>query len=404
MNASATESGAKLWTSAFIKICLINLLIFVAFHMLMATFAYYVIDVGGTEVTAGLIAGLFAVSSLLIRPVFGWLLDSRGRRILLLLGIAGLVLFPVSYAFCTALSLVFLLRLLHGVFWSASTTASNVVACDVIPPRRFGSGMGFFGLTAAVSTAISPSIGLALMERQGFRPMFLAAAGFALLGGLLALSLRYKEPPSSGVSFRQGMQPKNLFDKRALPAACTVLVFLLPYGAVTTFLALFASTSGLPDGGAFFFVMAAASAASRVLSGQIVDRFGEGPIVWLANGSMLASLLILGLGANSVTFFLSALLFGVAFGTMPPAMQTMALRIVPTARRGAASSTYLCAFDLGMGLGGAIAGFLIDIFGYQGMFLTMGLAMVISAAIYFFWGRRHPSAFRNAASARTDAE
>ena len=404
MNASATESGAKLWTSAFIKICLINLLIFVAFHMLMATFAYYVIDVGGTEVTAGLIAGLFAVSSVVIRPIIGWVLDSRGRRLVLLLGLAGLVFFPVSYAFCTALSLVFLLRLLHGVFWSASATASNVVACDVIPPRRFGSGMGFFGLTAAVSTAISPSIGLALMERQGFRPMFLAAAGFALLGGLLALSLRYKEPPSSGVSFRQGMQPKNLFDKRALPAACTVLVFLLPYGAVTTFLALFASTSGLPDGGAFFFVMAAASAASRVLSGQIVDRFGEGPIVWLANGSMLASLLILGLGANSVTFFLSALLFGVAFGTMPPAMQTMALRIVPTARRGAASSTYLCAFDLGMGLGGAIAGFLIDIFGYQGMFLTMGLAMVISAAIYFFWGRRHPSAFRNAASARTDAE
>ncbi|MBQ6535479.1 MAG: MFS transporter, partial [Firmicutes bacterium] len=75
MNASASESGAKLWTSAFIKICPINLLIFVAFHMLMATFAYYVIDVGGTEVTAGLIAGLFAVSSLLIRPIFGWLLD-----------------------------------------------------------------------------------------------------------------------------------------------------------------------------------------------------------------------------------------------------------------------------------------------------------------------------------------
>ena len=403
MNESVSESKVRLWTSAFIKICLINLLIFVAFHMLMATFAYYVIDVGGTEITAGLIAGLFAVSSLLIRPVFGWLLDSRGRRVILLLGIAGLVLFPVSYAFCTALALVFLLRLLHGLFWSASTTASNVVACDVIPPR-FGSGMGFFGLTAAVSTAISPSIGLALMERQGFRVMFLAAACFALAGGLLALSLCYKEPPLSGVPFRQGMQPKNLFDKRALPAACIVLVFLLPYGAVTTFLALFASSSGLPDGGAFFFVMAAASACSRVLSGQIVDRFGEGPIVWLANGSMLASLLILGLGANNVTFFLAALLFGLAFGTMPPAMQTMALRIVPTARRGAASSTYLCGFDLGMGLGGAIAGFLIDLFGYQGMFLAMGLAMVISAAVYFFWGRRHPSAFRNAMSAPADAE
>lgn len=399
MSGTSPGPTAKLWTAPFIKICLVNLLIFVAFHMLMPTFAYYVIDLGGSEATAGLIAGLFAVSSLLIRPVMGWLLDSRGRRLLLLLGVSGLVIFPVSYAFCSLLALVFALRLLHGLFWSASTTASNVVACDVIPQKRFGSGMGFFGLTAAISTAVSPGIGLALMERQGFSVLFFTAAGFALIGGLLALSLRYKEPRVSGLSFRQGMQPANLIDKRALPAACTVLIFLLPYGAVTNFLALFATSRGLPDGGAFFFVMAAASACSRVISGRIVDRFGEGPIVWLANGSMLASLVILGMAANSLTFYLAALLFGLAFGTMPPAMQTMALRIVPSERRGAASSTYLCGFDIGMGLGGAVAGFLIESFSYEGMFLCMSLAMVISAAVYFFWGRRHPSAFRNAGPA-----
>ncbi|MBR5429734.1 MAG: MFS transporter [Firmicutes bacterium] len=394
--AAAAE---RLWTAPFIKICVTNLLIFVAFHMLMATFAYYVIDVGGTEVTAGLIAGLFAVSSVVIRPIIGWLLDSRGRRLILLLGLAGLVLFPTTYALCSVLGLVMLLRLLHGLFWSASTTASNVIACDVIPKKRFGAGMGFFGLTAAVSTAISPSIGLLLMERQGFRVMFLTAAGFALAGALVALTLRYREPRISGLSFREGMRPRNLFDKRALPAGLTVLVFLLPYGAVTTFLAIYASTEGLPGGGAFFFVMAAASALSRVLSGQIVDRWGEGPIVWLANASMCASLLLLGLAANNVTFFIAAVLFGLAFGTMPPAMQTMALRIVPEARRGAASSTYLCSFDVGMGLGGSIAGLLIKAGGYHAMFALMSLAMVISAALYFFWGRRHPSAFRNARDA-----
>lgn len=397
MNGS--KGGVGLWTSPFIKICLINLLIFVAFHMLMATFAYYVIDVGGTEVTAGLIAGLFAVSSVVIRPIIGWVLDSRGRRLVLLLGLAGLVFFPVSYALCSALALVMILRLLHGLFWSASTTASNVIACDVIPPERFGTGMGFFGLTAAVSTAISPSIGLALMEHQGFRPMFLTAAGFALAGGLLALSLRYREPRNSGLSFRQGLQPRNLFDKRALPAGMIIMVFLLPYGAITTFLAIYASGKGLPGGGSYFFVMAVASALSRVLSGQIVDRRGEGPIVWLANGSMCLSLLLLGLLPNGFTFYLSALLFGLAFGTMPPAMQTMALRIVPSARRGAASSTYLCAFDVGMGLGGTVAGLLIDAWGYQAMFAAMSLAMLVSAALYFFWGRRHASAFRNASRA-----
>lgn len=395
MSRAGTEAARPLlWTAGFVKTCLLYLLIFFAFHLLLSTFAYYIIGLGGDEATAGLAAGLFAVSSVLLRPIMGWVLDNKNRRRALLLGLSGLIVFPLSYAACTGLILAIVLRVMHGMFWSASTTAANVLVCDFIPRERFGEGMGWFGLTSAVSTALAPGLGLLLMTEQGFTVMFAAASGFALAGLLLAFSLNL--PPRTSrteAGIRESLRLSRLFDPIALPASLMALVFLLPYGAITTFIALYAQLRGLLPGGSFFFALALASALARVSCGPLVDRRGEGPVVWLAALTMGASLLLLGLGVNAFTYYIAALLFGVAFGMTPPALQAMALRRAAPDRRGAASSTYLCAFDFGIGIGGALAGCLIEWVGYEKMFLLMGLAVALALALYLCWGRNHPSAF-----------
>ena len=51
----------------------------------------------------------------------------------------------------------------------------------------------------------------------------------------------------------------------------------------------------------------------------------------------------------------------------------------------------LCAYDIGLGCGGGIAGVLISAFSYKTMFLTVSVATIISVVIYMIWGRKHPS-------------
>ena len=60
-------------------------------------------------------------------------------------------------------------------------------------------------------------------------------------------------------------------------------------------------------------------------------------------------------------------------------------------RRGSANSTFLCAYDIGIGLGGGIAGWLITAAGYENMFLMLSAANIISVLMYVFWGRHDPS-------------
>lgn len=186
---------------------------------------------------------------------------------------------------------------------------------------------------------------------------------------------------------------KGLIDKDAMPASCVVLVFLLTYGALENYTLKFVSQTDkiTLSGGVYFTVMAIMLFLTRVLIGKLADKKGEGIFVYSCNVLMLGALHLLAFVPNNVTFIISGIFSGFAFGGIEPALQAMAVNIAPPERRGAANSTFLCAYDIGIGIGGGIAGVLIDAVGYNYMFAIISVANIISIIIYFAWGSKHPS-------------
>ena len=177
-----------------------------------------------------------------------------------------------------------------------------------------------------------------------------------------------------------------------------MLIFLLTYGALENYILKFAAAQpGITvSGGLFFTVMAVLLFLSRVTIGKLADKRGEALFVYSCNGLMLAALLLLALVPGNVTFLIAAALSGYAFGGIEPALQSMAVHTAPPQRRGAANSTFLCAYDIGIGLGGGLAGLLIDRVGYGSMFGLIAVANVLSVAVYVLWGRRHASSMTRA--------
>jgi len=148
------------------------------------------------------------------------------------------------------------------------------------------------------------------------------------------------------------------------------------------------------SGGIFFSIIALSCAIMRILGGRLADRVGERPIVYVGGASLIVSMLLLVFGQNTAAFLLSALAFGVGFGVMPPAMQAMAMRKANTESRGAASSTYLCAYDIGIGLGGIIGGFLVKYLGYTAMFTCMIIPEICCILVYTLWAGKSQAAFK----------
>lgn len=380
---------SKLWTGSFIKICLVNLFIFVNFHALLPTFPFYVTYLGGDAVAIGLATALFSIASIVARPFVGWLIDTKGRRTLLVLGLIGMTLIPLGYFVAAGIALAVVLRTVHGAFHAASSNAASTWVTDIIPPSRMGEGLGMYGLSMAISTAVAPALGLGIMHVWGFRPLFAAAALASLIALLTGLCIRNRRYRLSSEPLRLS----GLFEPMSLPASVTQFFFMMAYGVVEVYVAIYATACQLPSGGLYFICIAVATVLTRILLGRAVDQYGEAPLVYTGNAAMLAGILLLVFAHNTPCYVLSALLLGYSFGAVQPSLQTMAMHAVAPERRGAASSTFFVAFDFGIALGGFLAGVLVKWAGYDAMFLLISLFCVVSLGYYFLFGRHHASSF-----------
>ena len=379
----------KLWSKDLVLIIVINFLVFINHLMVLSTFPFYVEHLGGTEAQAGLAAALFSIVAVVFRPVIGWMLDSGKRKGILIIGLAGMCLMPLGYLAVGVLYLSFLFRMVHGASLAFSNTSTATIASDLIPKSRFAEGMGMFGLATALATAMAPALGLSLMEKYGFSTLFAVATGVIAVSIVLFLFLKTAPVPQQ----KKPLSFKGLLDKDAIPASVVALVFMFTYGALENFTAKFAAEQGLPSGGVFFTIMAAVLLLTRLTAGKVTDQYGERIFAYTCNLAMLIAFLLMGLWPNTVTYLLSAVLAGFGFGGLEPALQSMAVAIAPPERRGSANSTFLCAYDIGIGVGGGIAGALISGVGYGKMFVIMSVFNVLAILLYAFWAGKHPSSF-----------
>lgn len=385
----AGEPATKLWTRDLVLIILVNLCVFTNHIMSLSTFPFFIQSLGGSEAIAGICAAAFAFVAVIIRPFVGWWLDNGVRKAALVIGLLLLGAAPLGYVFVPVLSMSIAFRMLHGVGLSFSNSTTATVASDVICRPRFAEGMGYFGMATALASAIAPALGLTLMDSFGFGALYAVAAAIAGLGLVLFAFVRTRkvEVPKKKLDLR------TIINRDSLPATVTMLVFMLTFGALENFVAIFAAQNALPSGSIYFIVMSVMLLVVRITLGKLVDRRGEAFFVYTCNAAMLVAFLLLAFVPNTVTYILSAALAGYAFGGLEPSLQSMAVHTSTDETRGSANSTFLCGYDIGYGLGGGLAGSLITAMGYSNMWVIVSLACVASVLIYMVWARHSDTSF-----------
>lgn len=379
MHAIEEHSTDALWTRDFVIIFLVNLFIFVSFQMLLPTLPVYAKHLGGQETAMGMIIGVFTVSALLVRPFVGQVLDSSGRRGPLLLGLAVFMLSVLAYNWAFSIIALLAFRFLHGFGWGIISTAAGTVATDLIPRKRLGEGMGYFGLTSTISMAIAPVIGLYILNRAGFPTLFYISTILSFIALVLAVLIRYPRVENKGQS---GRGVKALIEPKAIRPSVSLLLVATTYGAVVSFIAIYAGQQGITNIGIFFTVYALALTVTRPLSGILADRRGFDVAVLPGMVLIIAAMLVLSQAQQLWMFLLAGVLYGVGFGGMMPSLQALAVKDVIPARRGAANSTFFSAFDLGIGLGAVMWGAVAQATSYAVMYQLSAIPGVLALISY----------------------
>ncbi|MGV3463710.1 MAG: MFS transporter [Heyndrickxia sp.] len=374
----------RIWTKDFILILFANFFIFLGFQMTLPTIPLYVEKLGGNDQLIGYVVGIFTFSALLLRPFAGNLLETKGRGLVYMTGLAIFVLSVGSFGFLMSIALLFLMRVIQGVGWGFSTTASGTIATDLIPASRRGEGMGYFGLSGNLALAFGPALGLALAHPDilSFQYFFLICAGLGLVALLLSSRVKFKKVEKKAEKVKGKL---DVFEKNALRPSILLFFITITFGGIASFLPLYTAEKHIEGIQMYFLVYALALMATRTFAGQLYDRKGHQAVFIPGTIFILAAMILLAWLPNSTVLFIAAALYGLGFGSVQPALQAWAIEKSPMNRRGMANATFFSFFDLGVGLGAMVFGQIGHLYGYSSIYKTAAISVFISMLLYGFF-------------------
>ena len=366
-------------TRPFILICLATLFFYLSFYLILPIMPLYVASLGGTPMQLGLIIGLFSAVAMVVRPPAGWIIDSRGSRLVLMAGMVIFLLASLGYVLVRSVDGILALRVFHGLGMGLFPTAATVIVAELAPLARRGEAMGWFGIANSGGLIVGPALGPALASGIGYPTLFLLAAGVAALGCVCLLST---PDPRRAASRSRGLpRLQDLYSRDALLPSAILLCLYIPYGIMVAFIPIIAVGRGLSNPGLFYVVYGVAVLLVRAQAGRLSDLYGRAAVI--LPGMLLVSVayLVMGLTSGVPGVLVGGAIYGLAFGSVQPALMALTADRVPLAERGKAMGTFYFAWELGITTGSTGAGLLLSLMDFPLMLLIGSAIPLIGAAL-----------------------
>ncbi len=394
----------RLFTRSYMFILAANFLLFFGFWLLIPILPFYLKETYSCpEAMLGAILCCYTVSGLCVRPFSGFLMDKFPRKPIYILCYFVCASIFLGYMTAGVLTWFIVLRALHGIAFSSVTVGGNTLCVDITPSSRRGEALGYYGLTNNTAMALGPMTGLFMHDHVSYEGIFITGMLFSLVGLLCAICVKARTPESIKNRQQEKQQTETAttnsklsLDRfiliKGIPVSIALLMLSIPYGATTNFVAMYAREIHLNVPSGFFFtLMAVGMGASRLVAGKKVDQgyitqcihVGLYPVILaFFMLSMCRFIAPESMNAAEWIFFAVPLLLGIGFGIIFPAMNTLYINLAPNNQRATATSTYLTAWDVGIGIGILSSGVIAQHFTFYMVYL-IGSVLCTVSLIFF---------------------
>jgi MFS transporter, DHA1 family, multidrug resistance protein len=363
-------------------------------------------ELGAGPSLVGFVMGASTVTGIFVKLPAGTLSDLFGRRRLLLAGALVFATLPFTYLAVSTLTLLIVLRFLHGSATAIFGPVASASLSDVAPPAARGAWLSMYSTAQGAGQAIGPVLAGYLIAAGRFDLAFaisgLIGLGVPLLvttgqfggksgpGDPIGASRRFSWP-----EFTRGVGEVGR-DRLILATSGAQAAQFVLHGMLSAFLPLYGrDVLGLSplQLGWLFGVQTVTTLAMRPGIGLLSDRVGRRGVI--VCGLTVCSLAVLSL---SLAHTVSAVVFAVLIYAAGVAMTTAATSAFITdvtrrARYGAAHGVFGTIYDVGDALGPLAGGLVVASVGYGRMFQIMaGLALAMAAAFFVATRARTSSA------------
>jgi DHA1 family inner membrane transport protein len=327
-------------------------------------------SLGVSEAQIGLLVTVFAftvvvTSTPLTALTKRWPRHAMIVGILIALGLSNvLTAVAPDYAFVVASRI--LGGVAHGLFWSIV----GAYAGHLVPKEQIGRAVSITLGGGTLAFVFGVPLGTFAGHAFGWRLSFAFLAVLMLVGALLVWKLLPKVEREVDARPRRARGvPRSERPARPRDATIVAVVMVCLVAAVTmvghytfyTFVVPFLTgPMGVASGdvGGLLFFYGIAGAAGLVLAGSVLGRTPQFGLIIALVVTGVAVAALAAFAAQPVIALIAFVVWGLAFGALPPLLQTRLLHSSSAAFRDTASALYTTSFNIGIG-GGALIGALI---------------------------------------------
>ncbi|SFK78048.1 Predicted arabinose efflux permease, MFS family [Paenibacillus sp. 1_12] len=376
---------SRLWTKSFIALTICSLLLFLNLQMMLSSFPAYVkneFHVG--DLSVSLVTSVFAITAILSRFLSAALMRKVHRNVILFVGLVIAAIMTGITIWAGSIGSMLVMRVGFGIGFGMVSTIIPTLVSQIIPAKRLGEGIGYFGLSTSLAMSMGPMIGLNVMKFYGFNTLAIISTIAIILIFPIILLFRAIPPaaPTTTRSAGEGSKNKQAFNTQLLFPALLNVILAVTYSGLLSFIALYGEMRHLEQVGLFFLFNAFTIILIRPISGKLFDRKGPAAVLIPAAISVVASLMVLSYTTSMSMLILSALLYGLGFGAIQPTLQAWMLRTSTKEQYGMANSMFYNSTDLGVAAGALTLGAISSMSDYAIMYRFSAGFMILFLVVY----------------------
>ncbi|SDZ39014.1 Predicted arabinose efflux permease, MFS family [Evansella caseinilytica] len=394
-------NGAMSWP--FLRLYMLVLLYFSANAILNVIIPLQGESLGASNTAIGLIMGAYLFTTMFFRPWAGHMIEKHGplKVLRLILIVNGFAL--ILYTF-TGLGGYFVARMLQGVSTAFFSMALQIGIIDALPEKDRSQGISLYSLFAYLPGIIGPVLALGIWQggMNYFTVVMIAIAVFTGVAGYTA-KMDKKEVQPDAEKPGQGAEMFKAFNelvKNPFLFKCSVLMLVasIVFGAVTTFIPLYAMQLEGGNAGVYLMLQAGTVVLARFTlrkkipsDGRWHSAFIMGTMLLLAAAAQCVSFSLIG---GAVFFYIGAVLMGTAQALLYPTLTTYLSFVLPQANRNVLLGLFIATADLGVSMGGVMMGPVADISSYSFMYMLCAVLAAVMILFAYDWRKQFVGEYR----------
>jgi MFS family permease len=340
----------------------------------------YLKSIGTPVFFIGLVSTVNSAGLLLGSWLWGGVADRFNRRGLLMIFVAGLTLAISGLVFLPGVGVVLPTEFVRAMMLAGVSTVSVAVVSAASRVERRGKNLSYISSARALGFAAGNVVAGVVLDRLGFRPAFILLA-LLPIAGFLFIWLLPKENP---VERREKMGAwKAILHSGLLDLyVATALRQMAMFG---TFALLYVYMESLGISISLMGVISATNTATQVVAvlvfGWLADRVGRRRVFLLGFFTSATVPLFFVLTTTVVGMVAGYVMLAISFSSLYVGAAAIIGDSVPPHRHGQMLGLYDSSRGLGGLFGPILAGALVPLIGFEGMFAVMacigGLGFIV---------------------------